>query len=178
MDFIYKEEAISKTDCENLINYFEENINLAKKGSAGVKNLNNLEINIKLNKPSDFNNLGKTLDNALLNYVKNFPLFKKLHPFRLYRSFQLCRFLPGNHYSNIHCENDGNSKYLNRVLAWMVYLNDIKNGGGTEFIHQNITLTPKAGNLYIWPAGPTHMHKGVVALNEKKYFLTGWYVFS
>ena len=42
MDFIYKEEAISKTDCENLINYFEENINLAKKGSAGVKNLNNL----------------------------------------------------------------------------------------------------------------------------------------
>ena len=126
MDFIYKEEAISKTDCENLINYFEENINLAKKGSAGVKNLNNLEINIKLNKPSDFNNLGKTLDNALLNYVKNFPLFKKLHPFRLYRSFQLCRFLPGNHYSTIHCENDGNSKYLNRVLAWMVYLNDIK----------------------------------------------------
>ena len=54
------------------------------------------------------------------------------------------------------------------------YLNDIKDGGGTHFVYQNFTTKPVAGNLYIWPAGWTHMHHGVNAPKEVKYILTGW----
>ena len=56
----------------------------------------------------------------------------------------------------------------------MIYLNDIKEGGGTHFCHQNFTTKPVAGNLYIWPAGWTHMHAGVNAPYESKYTITGW----
>ena len=48
----------------------------------------------------------------------------------------------------------------------MIYLNDIRRGGGTEFIHQRFTAKPRAGDFYIWPAGWTHMHRGVNAPKE------------
>lgn len=65
----------------------------------------------------------------------------------------------------------------NRVFAWMIYLNDIKQGGGTEFIYQDIITIPRAGDFYIWPAGVSHMHRGENAPFEKKYTITGWFIF-
>ena len=59
----------------------------------------------------------------------------------------------------------------------MIYLNDIDEGGETEFVDHTFKTNPKAGNLYIWPAGPTHLHKGVPC-SIKKYFLTGWINFK
>ena len=85
---------------------------------------------------------------------------------------QLSRYEPNNFYDFIHC--DVGKTCRNRIFAWMIYLNDIKQGGGTHFIHQNFTTNPISGNLYIWPAGWTHMHVGVNAPHERKYILTGW----
>lgn len=43
-----------------------------------------------------------------------------------------------------------------------------------QFIHQNFTTQPIAGDAYIWPAYWTHFHHGVNAPYEKKYIVTGW----
>ena len=56
----------------------------------------------------------------------------------------------------------------------MFFLNDIKKGGGTEFILQKYVAKPKAGDFYIWPAYWTHFHRGVKAPKERKYIVTGW----
>ena len=48
-----------------------------------------------------------------------------------------------------------------------VFLNDIKKGGGTEFILQKYVAKPKAGDFYIWPAYWTHFHRGVKALKKE-----------
>jgi len=85
---------------------------------------------------------------------------------------QLSKYEPNNYYENIHC--DVGKTCRNRIFAWMIYLNDIKVGGGTYFVHQEFTTKPISGNLYIWPAGWTHMHVGVNAPHETKYILTGW----
>ena len=82
------------------------------------------------------------------------------------------KYEPNNFYNHIHCETGKNNPY--RIFAWMIYLNTIKNGGGTEFLHFNKILIPKAGDMYIWPSGWTHLHRGVVAPQETKYLLTGW----
>ena len=66
---------------------------------------------------------------------------------------------------------------ITRVFAWMIYLNNIDQGGETEFVDYKFKTKPKAGNLYIWPAGPTHLHRGVPC-NVNKYFLTGWFNFK
>jgi prolyl 4-hydroxylase len=172
------ENSYTKHSCDNLIKMFEENIKLAKPGKAGFEDLDNLEMTLKIS-PTDkwgFWGLGKTIQLSIDNFIREYPLFDiGLERWHLDENVQLCRFQPGCHYQKIHCENTGMKDHQDRVFAWMLYLNDIEEGGETEFIYQNFKTTPKAGNFYIWPAGPTHMHRGVVAPKEKKYFLTGWF---
>ena len=38
----------------------------------------------------------------------------------------------------------------NRTMAWMVYLNDVEEGGETEFLYQQVKLKPKKGTVVIW----------------------------
>ena len=59
----------------------------------------------------------------------------------------------------------------------MIYLNDIEDGGETEFQYQRRRISPSAGTVVFFPAGLTHVHKGNLVLGEQdKYIVTGWYV--
>jgi len=76
-----------------------------------------------------------------------------------------------------HCEHGWGS--AERVLAWMIYLNDLPEGEGeTEFLHQRCRLRPTKGQCVIFPAGFTHTHRGNPPLETTKYILTGWYVIA
>ena len=59
-----------------------------------------------------------------------------------------------------------------RQIVYMLYLNDVKDGG-TEWHFQNVKMEAVKGNLVLWPSDFTHVHRGVVA-NEEKYICTGW----
>jgi len=56
----------------------------------------------------------------------------------------------------------------------MLYLNNIEQGGETEFLYQIKRIKPEADKLLIWPAGYTHVHRGNPPLSNDKYILTGW----
>ena len=66
-------------------------------------------------------------------------------------------------------------KFLDRLLVWMVYLNDVNDKGETEFFYQHHFEEPKQGKLVIWPSDWTHLHRGIISPTETKYILTGWY---
>ena len=40
---------------------------------------------------------------------------------------------------------------------------------------ENLIEEAKKGNLVIWPAEFTHMHKGVISKTKEKYIATGWF---
>lgn len=61
-----------------------------------------------------------------------------------------------------------------RLLTWMVYLNDVHEGGETEFLYQHMRVKPEQGTLVIWPAAFTHTHRGNPPLSNEKYVVTGW----
>jgi len=91
---------------------------------------------------------------------------------------KLQRTDPGGGYHVWHCE-DGAFIYRDRVLTWMIYLNDIpyENGGATDFLHQKCSFQPTQGTLVLWPATYTHMHRGSFLTGEKsKYIATGWFL--
>lgn len=73
---------------------------------------------------------------------------------------------------NASCES------LHRVLLWMFYLNDVEEGGETEFMYQGRSIAPKKGRLVIAPAGFTHTHKGNVAKSGDKYIATSWILYQ
>ena len=145
------------------------------------------------------------LDNELFNeYVSNLyrvtNLYAKKYPNCLdganFRSTQLNdlpdthskentplikfqKYFPNKSYHRLHCENDGSStspEIIMRHLVFMTYLNDIEQGGETEFPQHNFKCRPEKGLTLIWPAHWTHMHRGISAPNETKYILTGWFL--
>ena len=84
---------------------------------------------------------------------------------------------PGGGYHVWHSEN-GSFLYRDRVVTWMIYLNDIpyENGGGTDFYHQEMSFQPKKGTVVLWPAAYTHVHRGAFLTGDKpKYIATGWF---
>jgi hypothetical protein len=68
-----------------------------------------------------------------------------------------------------------NRESAGRLLAWTVYLNDVEEGGETEFLYQHKRVKPEKGTVCIFPASFTHTHRGNPPLSNTKYIVTGWY---
>lgn len=73
---------------------------------------------------------------------------------------------------NASCET------LHRVLLFQFYLNDVADGGETEFLYQKRKVEARQGRLVIAPAGFTHTHKGNVPASGDKYVATSWILFQ
>ena len=121
----------------------------------------------------------KILNNCMKEYVSLHPFLNKICvKWKVDLFSNLQKYVPGNFYKTEHCEvgvgGKEQKRAFRRILAWMIYLNDIKKGGGTCWPQQNFISTAKEGDLYIWPAGWTHSHYGMIAPYETKYILTGW----
>jgi hypothetical protein len=67
---------------------------------------------------------------------------------------------------------------LHRVLLFQFYLNDVVDGGETEFLYQDRKISARQGRLVIAPAGFTHTHKGHVATSGDKVIATSWILFQ
>ena len=73
-----------------------------------------------------------------------------------------------------HKDFENSSEGINRSHVCMFYLNDVEDGGETEFYHQKVKIKPKKGTLVIFPSYFTHLHKGHVPLSNDKYIITTW----
>ena len=54
----------------------------------------------------------------------------------------------------------------------MWYLNDVEEGGSTEFTEFELAIQPKAGSLLIFPPFWMFPHKGNLLKTGKKYLLS------
>ena len=72
-----------------------------------------------------------------------------------------------------HCEHAG-ALSGRRLLLVMLYLNDVEEGGETEFLYQSKRVQPKQGTVVICPAGFTHTHRGNPPLSGTKYMINTW----
>lgn len=65
-----------------------------------------------------------------------------------------------------------------RVMNYMLYLNDVEEGGETEFLYQGVRLKPEAGKLVIFPTSYVYPHRGNPIYSGEKYIITGWYTYD
>ncbi|MCH1921405.1 2OG-Fe(II) oxygenase [Shewanella sp. A3A] len=72
----------------------------------------------------------------------------------------------------------GQTDALHRIALFMVYLNDVEQGGETEFFYQQRKLQPSKGSVVIAPAGFTHTHRGNIPISNDKYIATSWIMFN
>lgn len=65
-----------------------------------------------------------------------------------------------------------------RIVSYMLYLNDVEEGGETEFLYQGLKLKPESGKLVFFPCGFTFPHRGNPIYKGEKYIITGWYTYD
>lgn len=80
-------------------------------------------------------------------------------------------------YNYWHCEHypdNARCETLHRSMLFMFYLNDVAEGGETDFYYQQRSIQPTTGRMVIAPAYFTHTHRGRVPVSGDKYILTSW----
>lgn len=69
------------------------------------------------------------------------------------------------------------SRTMRRFLVFFWYLNDVDQGGETEFygLDREVKIKPEAGTLIMFPATWQYLHAGLPTLNSDKYILGGYF---
>lgn len=176
---------LTKNECDYIIEWFETNNNLHENGQIGGGTVNEsrkLSTDIKMNFLKQPSNINSLLFNAIVDgsqqYRKKYPeIDEYIHPWSLNCDWNIQKYLPNQGYFSTHCEATSKENE-HRVMAWMIYLNSIANGGGTYFPQYSKTVRAEMGKLVLWPSYWTHLHHGVVSKTETKYIATGWFCFN
>ena len=91
-----------------------------------------------------------------------------------YTSLKIQKTLPTEGYHIWHIEHGSGFENEPRAFVFSIYLNDVEEGGETEFLHFSKRVKPKTGRIVIWPAGFPYIHRGNPPLSGEKYILTSW----
>ena len=173
------EESVPHSWCDKVINFFEDNLNFTtdRQNSDMALSIQKSDTSL-LKEPHDdirlpfFENL---MNNIFSSYDVKYNILSKKSINEVYvNDFKTQKTLPSEGYHMWHYENSA-QVVSDRIAVWTVYLNDVHEGGETEFLHQSIRIKPKKGTVCIFPAAYTHMHRGNPPLSGEKYIATGWF---
>ncbi len=70
-----------------------------------------------------------------------------------------------------HTDISGNEPH-SRQVTFIFYLNDVEDGGETEF--KFLKIKPKRGRLLFFPSDEIYIHRGNVPISDDKYIITNW----
>jgi len=168
--------------CKRIINFFEENESLQLTGSVtdipdkiGKKTT---DITISPNNLKDIkfkylNEYIYQLHKCFIDYLDQWPLLKTVFDKMHVGSFKIQKYSANDHFPRIHTGR-ASLKSSHKVFAWMTYLNDVNDGGATNFSHYDIKIKPETGKTLIWPAEWTHAHSDESVKSGVKYIVKGW----
>ena len=125
------------------------------------------------------------VNKAVTNYIETYEvgMFGNLGPGDNYpvasEAVKIQKTEPCQGYHVWHSERSTTPEN-DRFLAWMLYLNDVEEGGETDFIYANdedgkmLSFKPKKGTLLIHPASFPYIHRGRTPMSSNKTILTTW----
>ena len=178
--------------CQHLIKEFDRLVESGagtnrQRGEGALRHRKNdmqLGLNFGAHNAADFNDTPATrvffngLQQCYDQYTEQFSVLKdaKIHG----TAMKMQRTDPGGGYHVWHAEQ-GNKEHAERVLVYMLYLNDLgeQDGGETEFLYQQRRISPQENTMVLWPAAFTHAHRGNTVFGERsKYIVTGWFYYE
>tara|TARA_R100001591_G_C4265676_1_gene161010 strand:+ start:45 stop:566 length:522 start_codon:yes stop_codon:yes gene_type:complete len=170
--FIYQ-DMIKKEVCDDLIKAFKNSKEKIKVNNTFTKMTNTIWSFHNIELHDYFNELNKVLK----KYIEKYKYVDEgQEPWNLNSRIQIQKYEPQESYFSWHSESTGFKNSNNRILVFTTYLNDIEDGGETEFFYQKEKIKPEKGKTILFPAFWTHTHKGNIT-KETKYIITGWYTY-
>ena len=161
--------------CDDLIEYHKNNIEYKNLGKSIGAN--------EMKKSTDVTVFPASQNPSIMMYRKllfgymreyNTAYDNPLAELTIADGFNIQHYKPGEGYLNWHSERSVHLTHQ-RALTFMTYLNDVEDGGGTEFKYQGLRHNAKKGKTLIWPSDFTHTHRGQKSETQEKYITTGWF---
>jgi len=109
---------------------------------------------------------------AYPQYVEKYPVIKHADSHSLY-TLKVQKSEIGEGFHSWHFDS-ATMETSRRLLVFIVYLNDVEEGGETEFLYYPKRIKPTKGTLVLFPSGLTHTHRGNPPISNSKYIITGW----
>lgn len=185
MLYIYqKKKSITNDLCDKIIEYFNNEGNNRHKGvtSSGYQTAvkDTTDYVIKLN--SKWERVHFNLMNELKKNIKIY--LKKINDEYKFSQINIEDLFTEAFMVQKYEKNKGkfiyhhDYSYVNknksfRMITFIWYLNDIEDGGETEFFGE-YSIKPEKGKLVLFPADPLFPHCGKMPLSDDKYIITGW----
>ena len=168
-------KIFSKEECAGLIEWFEildESKQLVQTKLEGHRefdevNLNNFrEQTLKMQL-----DVYKRFDDILEKYKQDVKVHEKALPEKsAWEELRIKRYRAGIGNFLDHVDT-GDSISARRFLVFFLYLNDVSEGGETEFPDLDLTISPECGKLLVFPSIWTYLHRGNVPISNDKYIL-------
>jgi prolyl 4-hydroxylase len=181
VDFIAAWYLKDLSICDDLIQHFENNVNRTTPGHVnGItdrskKDFQELFFEEKTSLTERY--LGE-ISLICDEYKKLFPECDQTSSWRIIENIKMKRYVPPNQGYHIWHFERSDVPSLDRHLVFLTYLNDVNDGGETEFLYQKVKIKPRKGLTIMWPADWTHTHRSLTSNTETKYIIGGWYNFE
>jgi len=192
------EGAFTREECDLILERFEraKTLKLAYQGQSGSG------VNDTIKSSIDFDILSSPVEDDVLfgygviekfneivvnQYLGSFPHQDETKPGEdlflaptFYELLQVQEYPKSTgHYNAWHAET-GTFEMSRRLFSFLLYLDDVEEGGETDFIYANdedgkmLSFKPKKGTLLIHPASFPYIHRGRTPMSSNKTILTTW----
>jgi hypothetical protein len=118
-----------------------------------------------------FQKIHPKIQACMSHYLSSSPILQSF-PLQV-TGYKIQMYPKGQGYFRWHSDSVGKGA-RDRVVAMVLYLNDVEEGGETEFFHQELKITPEAGHLVMFPTGWNYMHCGHTPESGDKYIISSF----
>jgi hypothetical protein len=181
-------DSLEKSYCEHMMQKFSNDPRKREGTTLGgvnkkMKDTCDLKIDYFTDWSSYVDILRRKLQSALDKYLtiipQEFELDRLVHGVAD-NGFQIQQYLSNVGHYDWHHDFVTNSNGQFRLLTFIWYLNDVAEGGETEFkIPDNNTIVhfkiqPRQGTLLLFPSNWHMRHRGCIPVSNDKFIITGW----
>lgn len=172
---------ISDECCDEMINWFESNPDLKLEGSvSGILNNKNdnyvvhdVKKAIQSNPPPD-HPISHLMTNIIFDAYKHYSDIRPAPQSNICaRDYSIRVYEKNTGYFKPHFDQNAGGT-VKRIFAIIMYLNDVYEGGETEFPHYDIKVKPEKGKVLIFPCSYLFPHQGNMPLSDDKYIATSF----
>lgn len=119
-------------------------------------------------------------DKIFLAVGEALEVYRAMHPVlgpinMVDTGYQFQRYKKNEGFYKEHCDSlPGHGP--GRILGIVIYLNDVAEGGQTQFPTLDLYVRPEAGKILLFPGGWTHPHESRLPISDDKYIISTFIV--
>lgn len=193
MDYIYTAPSLSKELCDIIIQRYDAEQHLKYQGvtASGLDKTIKDTQDMIIPETDEWYDINQALSNELQkhmklyiqsvekgeNYKKENNYGKDFHHLDE-KLIQVNNFMIQRYEQNkgkyVYHQDGSNESTQSRAVTYLWYLNDVVEGGETDFYGGSFQVKPETGKLLLFPAFWCYPHRGNMPISSSKYIVTGW----